>query len=95
VRRNDWEVQNGLGFDFNNDGKGNGFNVPSLQGISSLPPYYHNGSCETLAASSATSSTAPQQRVPDVLANPADQAKLVAFLSTIDKTRQQSARCPS
>ena len=38
-----------LGIDYNNDGQGNGFNVPSLLGIDAVPPYYHNGACETLA----------------------------------------------
>ena len=38
-----------LGFDFNQDGKGNGFSPRSLLGIFVLPPYYHNGACETLA----------------------------------------------
>ncbi|HEX8856735.1 MAG TPA: beta-propeller fold lactonase family protein, partial [Thermoleophilaceae bacterium] len=40
--------QDGLGRDYNNDGKGNGFTIPSLLGIDQLPPYYHNGACETL-----------------------------------------------
>src|SRR5262249_18556164 len=39
----------GLGKDFNRDFKGNGFSPPSLLGIFALPPYYHNGACETLA----------------------------------------------
>ncbi|MEW6583055.1 MAG: beta-propeller fold lactonase family protein, partial [Actinomycetota bacterium] len=38
-----------LGKDHNGDGKGNGFNVPSLLGIHAVPPYYHNGACESLA----------------------------------------------
>ena len=37
-----------LGRDYNNDGRGNGFTIPSLLGIDSAPPYYHNGACETL-----------------------------------------------
>ncbi len=41
--------QDALGRDYNGDGKGNGFNVPSLLGIHALPPYLHNGACETLA----------------------------------------------
>ena len=40
--------QDALGLDYNGDGKGNGYNVPSLLGIYALPPYYHNGACETL-----------------------------------------------
>ena len=38
-----------LGTDYNGDGKGIGYNVPSLLGIDAVPPYYHNGACETLA----------------------------------------------
>ena len=41
--------QDALGRDYNGDGKGNGYNVPSLLAINYLPPYYHNGACETLA----------------------------------------------
>jgi YVTN family beta-propeller protein len=37
-----------LGTDYNGDGKGIGYNVPSLLGIGALPPFYHNGACETL-----------------------------------------------
>ena len=38
-----------LGIDYNGDGRGNGYNVPSLLGIDASPPYYHNGACESLA----------------------------------------------
>ena len=48
-----------LGIDYNGDGKGIGYNVPSLLGIDGLPPYYHNGACETLACVCRTRSTAP------------------------------------
>ena len=37
------------GQDYNGDGRGIGYNVPSLLGIEALPPFYHNGACETLA----------------------------------------------
>ncbi len=74
-----------LGFDYNNDGKGNGFNVPSLLGISGLPPYLHNGGCETLACvvSDKNHRTA-RGTLPDRLAHSADQARVVKFLETID-----------
>jgi hypothetical protein len=36
--------------DYNNDGRGNGFNVPSLLGIHASPPYLHNGACETVVS---------------------------------------------
>ena len=41
--------QDALGIDFNEDGAGEGFNVSSLLGIHDVPPYGHNGACETLA----------------------------------------------
>ena len=36
-----------LGRDYNADGKGIGFNVPSLQGIYNVPPFMHNGAAES------------------------------------------------
>jgi YVTN family beta-propeller protein len=76
--------QDALGFDFNGDGRGNGYNVPSLLGINSVPPYYHNGACETLACVVDN----PKHRtangtIPDRLTNPADRARVVAFLRSI------------
>ena len=38
---------NALGFDYDGDGKGNGYNTPSLLGGFTAPPYFHNGACET------------------------------------------------
>ncbi|OFX23834.1 MAG: hypothetical protein A2V77_15830 [Anaeromyxobacter sp. RBG_16_69_14] len=75
----------GLGIDANNDGKGNGFAVSSLLGIHLLPPYGHNGACETLACvlSDANHRTGKGTSA-DVLGNEADRAKLEAFLESID-----------
>jgi YVTN family beta-propeller protein len=81
--------QDGLGFDYNGDGQGSGFNVPSLLGIHASPPYLHNGACETLACvvSDVNHRTALGTR-PDVLSNPRNQALVVLFLESItDKTR--------
>jgi YVTN family beta-propeller protein len=77
--------QDALGIDYNADGRGNGFNTPSLLGLNVMPPFYHNGACETFACvlSNARHRTANNTR-PDVLANPADQAAVVAFLESID-----------
>jgi YVTN family beta-propeller protein len=74
-----------LGADHNLDGIGTGYNVPSLLGISAVPPYYHNGSCETLACvlGNVTHRTANNTRT-DVLTNPLDQARVVAFLESLD-----------
>ena len=79
-------AQDALGFDYNSDGKGNGYNVPSLVGIGLLPPYYHNGACESLACVVGN----PKHRTvngtrPDGLVSPADQEKVVAFLESIDR----------
>jgi YVTN family beta-propeller protein len=82
----------GLGFDYNSDGKGNGFNVPSLLGAFNLPPYLHNGACETLACvvSDKNHRTA-NGTLPDRLANGADQARVVKFLETIDNDTEPFA----
>ena len=73
-----------LGFDYNRDGKGAGYNVPSLLGIFNLPPYYHNGACETLACVlSDVSHRTAGGLLPDRLADPADQRRVVRFLETI------------
>ncbi len=78
-------AQDALGIDYNGDGKGAGFNVPSLLGILQLPPYYHNGACESLACvvGNARHRTANNTR-PDVLLSAADQLKVVRFLETIN-----------
>jgi YVTN family beta-propeller protein len=77
-------AQDALGFDYNNDGKGTGYNVPSLLGIGAVPPYYHNGACESLACvlSDRTHRTAKGTR-PDVLVSPRTQALVAAFLESI------------
>jgi hypothetical protein len=74
-----------LGADHNGDTRGNGFNVPSLLGIWSVQPYYHNGACETLACvvGDLQHRTANHTRT-DVLSSSADQAKVVTFLQSLD-----------
>ena len=77
-------AQDGLGIDFNGDGKGIGFNVPSLLGIYASPPYYHNGACESLACVVGNfKHRTANGRLPDRLGDAPDQAKVVAFLETI------------
>jgi YVTN family beta-propeller protein len=78
-------AQDALGIDYNSDTKGLGFNVPSLLGIHSVPPYLHNGAAESLAAVVAdVKHRTANGRLPDRLANPADQARVVQFLESID-----------
>lgn len=76
-----------LGLDFDGNGTGVGFNVPSLLGIHNVPPYYHNGSCETLACVVAN----PDHRTAGLRAGRSDpltsagaRAQLVAFLESLD-----------
>jgi cytochrome c peroxidase len=77
--------QDALGKDFNGDGHGNGFSPPSLLGINQLPPYYHNGACETLACVLAdVNHRTAKGTLKDVLASPKNQAAVVKFLEHID-----------
>lgn len=76
-----------LGKDHDGDGKGDGYNIPSLLGIWQLPPYYHNGACETLACvlSNETHRQAGLRTGrDDKLGDPGNQARLISFLSTLD-----------
>jgi YVTN family beta-propeller protein len=84
-------AQDALGKDFNNDGKGNGYNVPSLLGAFASPPYYHNGACETLSCVLSnirhrTSGLRPGQS--DPLQSEQARQQLVAFLESIDAETQ-------
>jgi YVTN family beta-propeller protein len=73
-----------LGKDHNGDQKGDGFNPPSLLGIWALPPYYHNGACETLACvlSDNNHRRAGLGGRPDL--STSERAQLVAFLKSLD-----------
>jgi YVTN family beta-propeller protein len=77
--------QDGLGFDFNNDGNGSGFSPQSLLGVFAVPPYYHNGACETLACvvSDVNHRTA-NGTLPDVLDTAGKRNAVVRFLESID-----------
>jgi len=77
--------QDALGIDYNGDGRGIGFNVPSLQGLHAVPPFVHNGAAESLAAVvENVKHRTDNGRLPDTLSNPADRAKVVKFLESID-----------
>ncbi|MGH8694199.1 MAG: hypothetical protein ACREVM_08225, partial [Burkholderiales bacterium] len=78
-------AQDALGRDYNGDGRGIGYNVPSLLGIHALPPYYHNGSCETLACvvGNPKHRTA-NGRLRDLLPTSVQQALVVRFLESIN-----------
>jgi cytochrome c peroxidase len=74
-----------LGIDYNNDGRGTGYNVPSLLGIEAVPPYYHNGACETLdcVVGNVKHRTA-NGRQPDRLTDERQRKRVVAYLRSID-----------
>jgi cytochrome c peroxidase len=76
-----------LGVDYNGDGRGVGFNVPSLLGLNVLPPYYHNGACESLACVVGNAKHRTQNgRTPDRLTSTRDQRAVVDYLRSIDAT---------
>jgi hypothetical protein len=78
-------AQDGLGIDYNADARGIGFNVPSLLGLHAVPPFYHNGAAESLAAVVGNvKHRTGNGRLPDTLSNPVDQALVVKFLESID-----------
>ncbi len=74
-----------LGADYDGNGSGAGYNIPSLLGANVLQPYYHNGACETLACvvNDVKHRTANNTR-PDVLGSSANRARLVQFLRSLD-----------
>lgn len=74
-----------LGKDYDGNGKGAGYNIPSLLGTWAQQPYYHNGACETLACvlSDVTHRTANHER-PDVLGSATSRVRLAEFLKTLD-----------
>jgi cytochrome c peroxidase len=77
--------QDALGIDFNDDGAGEGFAVSSLLGIHAVPPFGHNGSCETVACVVADlKHRTANGTLPDHLADPGAQAKVVTFVESID-----------
>lgn len=73
-----------LGKDHNNDGKGKGFNIPSMLGIWHVPPYYHNGACETLACVLSNITHRKAGSASDLLTDAAKQGQVVAFLQSLD-----------
>jgi YVTN family beta-propeller protein len=74
-----------LGIDYNADGKGIGFNVPSLLGVRAVPPYMHNGAAESLATVLLdVKHRTANGTLPDALSTPEDRLKLIAFLESID-----------
>ena len=81
--------QDALGIDYNGDGKGVGFNVQSLLGIHAVPPYMHNGACETIACVVGDREhRTGNGRFPDTLGGAAQQRRLTRFVESIDPAIQ-------
>jgi YVTN family beta-propeller protein len=61
-----------------------GYNPPSLLSIFAFPPYFHNGSCLTLACVLENQTHREAAGVTGILDDPAARAALVQFLLSID-----------
>ena len=73
MTQNQQAAQYALGIDYNSDGRGIGFNVPSLLGLYAVPPFMHNGAAESLAAVvSDVKHRTDNGRRADGLSNPTD-----------------------
>ena len=78
-----------LGIDYNDDGRGTGFNVQSLLGVHAVQPYMHNGACESIACVVGDREhRTGNGRFPDTLADPARQALVVRFVESISAKTQ-------
>lgn len=75
-----------LGFDHNGDGKGTGYNVASILGAYNIPPYYHNGACETLrcVVSDKNHRQAGLNGGVDMLSSEGTLSAITKFLESID-----------
>ena len=85
-------AQDALGIDYNGDGKGIGYAPPSLLGLNVLPPFYHNGACETLACvvndPKHRGRAGNGQPRPDGLPEARQRQAVTEFLKSIDAKTQ-------
>lgn len=74
-----------LGKNFNNDGRGAGFNVQSLLGAHLTPPYMHNGACESVACVvNDVKHRTGNGRFPDILNTAQKRNQVRLFVESID-----------
>lgn len=74
-----------LGKDYNNDGRGVGYNVQSLLGVNLVQPFMHNGACETTACVvNDVEHRTGNGRYPDVLDTAQKRNQVRLFLESID-----------
>ena len=77
--------KDGLGIDYNGDGKGEGFNVQSLLGVHLVQPYMHNGACETIACVVGdVQHRTGNGKFADVLNTAAKRRNVTRFVESID-----------
>ena len=70
--------------DYNGDGAGDGFNIPSLLGIYAVQPYLHNGACETLVCVLQSPEHRTAGNAANILNSQKKRNKVAKFLETID-----------
>ena len=74
-----------LGIDYNNDGRGEGFNVQSLLGVHLVQPYMHNGACESIACVVGdVGHRTGNGRFADLLDTPLKRRQVTNFVESID-----------
>ena len=74
-----------LGKDYNNDGRGVGYNVQSLLGVSLAQPFMHNGACETIACIvNDVDHRTGNGSIPDILDTPEKLNQVRLFVESID-----------
>jgi hypothetical protein len=73
-----------LGIDYNGDGAGDGYNVPSLLGIHAVPPYLHNGACETIFCVLRDVNHRTAGNPTDVLNTLSKRNRVARFVESID-----------
>ena len=74
----------GLGIDYNGDGAGAGFNIPSLRGVHGTQPYLHNGACETIVCVLESRAHRTAGNASDVLSSRKKRSKVARFVELID-----------
>jgi hypothetical protein len=75
----------GLGRDYNKDGRGAGFSPQSLLGVFAVQPYIHNGACESITCVLRdVKHRTGNGRFKDLLAKAADRNKVRLFVESID-----------
>lgn len=85
----DTNERDALGFDYDGDGRGSGYNTPSLLGGFASPPYFHNGACESfecVLGSVSHRRAGLGQSESDPLEDPAARRALSVYLEAIDRS---------